>query len=341
MRVASLASPKGRAAAASQAGVAEIVGAILSRGNAVDAVAAGVLAAAALVPSVLLGPVQILVGGAGAGLRAVDGRCRQPGRRVGRPRGFVLGAPVPLAARVATPLLPAALATAVATFGRLSFAELAAPAVDVASGPRAKVLERVARRGAAALADARVSSEIIAAVGRVAGGLVGQADLDDARPGIVECELASLGLGEGRAIRAPWATDPLPSSASVQVVAATDAKGLVAVACYEAADDGVDVPELGLVAPLFAAPVLRGETRVRPGEPRPAASPIVLVEHDALVDLAVGAAGPHAVVALGAFLGALAGADTVDVALAAGGAQGAPLRGVARSRVGARGLVVG
>jgi hypothetical protein len=322
-----------RAVAASQGGVAEIAAELLARGNAVDAVVAGVLGAAALEPSVLLGPVQVLVGGAGAGLRAIDGRCLQPGVRASRPRGFVAGAAIPPAARVATPVLPAALATAVASLGSASFAQVAAPAVKAARGlseARAGVLERVAGRGAAALLDARVADELVAAVGKVAGGLLGRADLEAARPVMAAC--AARATGERRVLRAPWADDSAPS-ASVHVVVATDARGLVAVACYEAPLDGVPIPDLGLVAPAFAAPVTRGEPRVRPGEPRPAACPIALAELDSVVDVAAGASGADAAAALDAFLSAFGRGEPLDVALAA---SPTGLRGVARSRGGAR-----
>src|SRR5579862_1370370 len=87
-----------KAATASDPVVAEAAREALSRGNAVDAVVTGVLVAAARSASVLLGPLQALVGGAGAGLLAVDGRVRQPGTGAPRPRGFVEGTPIPDAA---------------------------------------------------------------------------------------------------------------------------------------------------------------------------------------------------------------------------------------------------
>src|SRR5579872_6420920 len=100
--------PTTAAAAASEAHVAHAAREALARGNAVDAVVTGVLVAAAHAAGVLLGPVQVLVGGAGAGLVAVDGRVRQPGLGIPRPRGVVAGADIPAAARVGVPALPAA-----------------------------------------------------------------------------------------------------------------------------------------------------------------------------------------------------------------------------------------
>ena len=135
---------------------------------------AGVFAAAALDASVLLGPVQLLTGGVGSGLRAVDGRTRQPGLGAPRSRGFLSSDEVPEAASVGVPALPAALAVAHASNGELSFARLVAPAIALAkkeSEARRAVLERIARRGALALTDAELGEELVAAAGRLAGGV--------------------------------------------------------------------------------------------------------------------------------------------------------------------------
>ena len=64
---------KARAAVASSPEIEATAEEVLRKGNALDAVVAGVFAAAALAPGVLLGPVQILLGGAGAGFLAIDG----------------------------------------------------------------------------------------------------------------------------------------------------------------------------------------------------------------------------------------------------------------------------
>ena len=75
------------------------------------------------------GPVQILVGGAGAGLLAIDGRVRQPGIGAPRPRGFMSAEEIPDAARVGVPWLPATLSVAIATMGTATFNQVVAPAV--------------------------------------------------------------------------------------------------------------------------------------------------------------------------------------------------------------------
>ena len=161
--------------AASNPNVVVAACSLLPRGNAIDALAAGVLAACADSPAVLLGPLQILVAGPGIGVRAVDGRARQPGKGTRRPRGFRPEDTIPAAARVGSPCLPAALAAAVAAFGTLSLARVAGPALELAkarSKLRAKVIARVSRVGPLALAEAEIQSELTAAAGLLASGLL-------------------------------------------------------------------------------------------------------------------------------------------------------------------------
>ena len=91
------------AAGGSEAHVAQAARDAMARGNAVDAVVTAVLLAAAESPGVFLGPVQLLIGGAGAGLQAFDGRVRQPGLGIPRPRGVQAGEAVPAPARIGVP----------------------------------------------------------------------------------------------------------------------------------------------------------------------------------------------------------------------------------------------
>jgi hypothetical protein len=295
---------------ATQRSAAEAASAVIARGNAADAVVAGVFAAAAAHPGVLLGPVQVLVAGTGAGLKAVDGRTRQPGRGAVRPRGFRPGDPVVPAARVAVPALPAALAVTLATFGSVSLARVLAPAVDLAkrvAPDRAALLRRLAQRGIV-FADSKVAGELVNAAGRVAGGLLTLDDLEGVRPVVSPAGVALF--GEHRVALVPWGAaavreiaPPFADARNTHVVVAADSRGLVAVACYEARDDGLPIAELGLVAPFTAEPVLRGVTRVRPGLPRPAAAPVALVEVEKSFCLGVGlGASEAAEVAIGAWL---------------------------------------
>ncbi len=288
----------GRAAVmASDAKVEAAVRELTGRANAADLVCAGVFAAAALVPSVLLGPVQLLVGGAGTGLLAVDGRVQQPGRGLARPRGFVEGEPIPEAARVGAPVLCASISTVLASFGASTLTRVLGPAIEIArplAPLRADVLRRVAERGPAALAAPRVAGELVLAAGRGKGGLLSPRDLDELRPAVVKASM--LGVGEHRLATVPWGAAAVRDPASpgapagdTRIVAAADGRGQLAVACYEVASRGMPIDTLELVAPYFAQPVLRGKTRVPPGLACEAAAPIALVESEGAALLAAGA----------------------------------------------------
>jgi hypothetical protein len=306
-----------KAVAASQSPVAQVARDALARGNAVDAVVAGILMAAAESSGVLLGPVQLLVGGAGAGLLALDGRVRQPGRGAARPRGFLEAEPVPESARVGVPALPAALATALASLGTVTLLRAAGPAIARAracSVERAGLIQAFARRGAPSLADHAVAAELLAAGGRAARGLLTEEDLVGVRPVVVRCHERTL--GPSGVLTVPWRV-AFGDATNVQVVAAADGRGMLAIACYETREDGVAVPALGVVAPPTAAPVMRGHKRVSPGEPRPAAAPIALTARRGIVELAVGiAAAADAERSLDAVTGALGQESTLAEALA-------------------------
>jgi hypothetical protein len=313
-----------RAAGGSEAHVAQAARDAVARGNAVDAVVTGVLVAVAESPGVLLGPVQLLVGGAGAGLQVFDGRVRQPGLGIPRPRGVQPGEAVPPPALIGVPALPAALAAVLASLGAATLRRVVGPAVERArtvSPERAAVLEVFARRGAAAMGDDAVAGELAAVVGRAAGGTLTRDDLAAVRPGVVtydERSLAPSGI-----LRVPW-REAAPGGTAVQIVVAADGRGLVAIACYEVPVDGVSIPSLGLLAPAFASPVRRGEARVRPGEPCPASAPIALRTRRGVVDVAVGVAETEgAEAALDSLLTKLD--DAAALLEAIGGAPGRPV----------------
>jgi gamma-glutamyltranspeptidase/glutathione hydrolase len=280
-----------RAAAASESHVAHAAREALTSGNAVDAVVAGVLAAAAGAPGVFLGPLQVLIAGAGAGLIAADGRLRQPGLHGVRPRGALADSPIPAPARVAVPALPATLATVLASFGTATLRKLATPAIKAAKADgakhRAAVLDVFSRRGAPALGDDLLSTALLAVAGRASGGLLTLDDLAEVRPEIASVALSSLRPAGW--LQVPWRAEEADAS-HVHVVAAADGKGLVCIACYESPEDGLSIPELGLIAPAYAEPVRRGLPRVTPGEPRPAASPIAVRTRKGIADLALGLA---------------------------------------------------
>jgi gamma-glutamyltranspeptidase/glutathione hydrolase len=323
-----------RAAGASEAHVAHTAREVLARGNAVDAVVAGVLLAAAESPSVLLGPMQMLVGGAGAGLLSIDGRVRQPGLGVPRPRGVLPGQPVPTAARVGVPALPGAAAAALAAAGSATLLRVAGPAIEAAraaSLERARVVEAVARRGAAALTQEAFAVELIALAGRAAGGVLTREDLAAVRPEIASADERSLPRG---ILTLPWRMIPGLDASATHVVAAVDARGLAAVACYETRAEGLAFPALDLLAPFFAAPVMRGEARVRPGNPRPAAGPIALLAAAGRIELALGVA--HAAEAEGSLDAVLAALQGPFVAEALSAAQSGRAVALVRTREAAR-----
>jgi hypothetical protein len=340
---------KARAAVASGPEIEAAAEDLLGRGNAVDAVVAGVFAACALHPGVLLGPVQVLVGGAGAGLLAIDGRVRQPGIGAPRPRGFMDSEEVPDAARVGVPWLPATLSVAIATMGSAPFAQVLAPAVALAKGTaRHEVLSRIASRGPRAIEERPLGGELLATVGRPNGGLLTSDDLSSPRPDVqkasrterarspmaapapstsssgsgaggpisgrartmaLAAELAAKRAAEARGeepkhlITFPWTRmdkeSELPVApahagvdiARVRAVLAVDRNATYAVAVWDEATDGILLTDLGLRAPFYAEPVRRGQTRVRPGDPRPAAGPVALVGSSSAPEIAFCAFG--------------------------------------------------
>jgi len=315
-----------RAAAAASGDVETAAEELLRKGNAVDAVVAGIFAACATSPNVLLGPVQILVGGGGAGLRAFDGRVRQPGVGAPRPRGFKEDEEVPDAARIGAPWLPATLSVAVATAGTATFAQVLAPALALAKGTaRHDILTKIASRGPRALEERPLSYELLAVAGRPNGGLLTPDDLSSPRPEVHPASRVLMGRpGPGAAARRtipakkrtaaaadegpplryafelPWAhaeeglpTAPAGASnvASARAVCAVDRYGSFAIGVWEDGPDGIMLGELQLRAPFFAEPVRRGQTRVKPGDARPAAAPVALVGTDAGPEMAFAAFG--------------------------------------------------
>lgn len=269
--------------------VAEQAGALLATG-AIETVLAGALVAAAREPSVLFGPLQIIVGGAGMGLLAVDGRVRQPGRGVERPRGFRPEDEIPEAAYVGAPSFVSAVFAALAMSGNDATRATFGPAITAGkavSKERAAFLDRISRRGPQALADADVAGELVAAAGRIAGGLLSTEDLATPTPSIEKCSVDSR---DDREIAiAPWAANASGSGARVEVVVAADARGRIAAACYEVATDAVPLGVFDLSAPKHAAPVLRGQERVRPGDALAAPAPLAIFQGKSGWEAIVGA----------------------------------------------------
>src|SRR5262249_21488876 len=128
-------------------------------------------------------PVQLLVGGAGAGFLAVDGRVRQPGVGAPRPRGFVTADEIPDAARVGVSWLTSAMSVAVATMGSQTWHALVAYGVALAKGSeRQKVLARIQQKGPRAFEDGALGGELVAQFGRPNGGLLTTEDFQSSQP---------------------------------------------------------------------------------------------------------------------------------------------------------------
>ncbi|MDB4944930.1 MAG: hypothetical protein JWP97_4464 [Labilithrix sp.] len=308
-----------RAVVAATAEVEAAADELLRKGNALDAVVAGVFAACAVSPGVLLGPVQILMGGGGSGLRALDGRVRQPGLGAPRPRGFRDNEPVPDAARVGVPWLPATLSAAIATAGASTFGAVMGPGMALSKGSaRHEVLSKIQQRGPRGIEESLVSSELLAVVGRINGGLLTLEDLASPHPEVHMATRSVLGGEEApvrrrrkvddedaepskerHVITLPWATleaglpvAPDAPIATARAVAAVDRNGSFAIAVWDESVDGVMVNELGLRAPFFAEPVRRGAQRVNPGVIRPASAPVALLTAtDGALELAFAAFG--------------------------------------------------
>jgi len=270
-----------RAAALASEDVVEAVAAAeLARSkSAVAAVVAGFFAAAGTHPDVLLGPVTLLVAGVGSGGRVFDGRLRQPGLGAKRPRGFV-GEDVPLAAHVALSTSVAAVTVALAYDRRATLTAVARAgtraAADAHAAERARLLGRVAEVGPAALAESSFVRPLLHLASPSEGGLLTPADFVAA--GDVVLEARERSVKGTTVLEPPWAElkVELAEGGARHAVCAVDAEGVYAALAYERVGSGLDVPALGLVAPLGATPVRRGTPRVTPGQRLPAAAAIAV-----------------------------------------------------------------
>jgi hypothetical protein len=252
-------------------------------GDAVGAVVCGFFTTAGESAGVLFGPLGLMVAQVGVGVRAFDGRQRQPGLGQRRARGLAPGDPVPVAARVAAPVGIAALLVALRYGRSAALSKILSGGVSLAKRAgcerRAEVLEQIQRLGPAALAAPGISRALIHVAGPSEGGALGLGDLES----IPEVDHPAQ-LADSKRVT-PWWLDRLDPAQMAESdweaqamrqhgLCACDASGGVAALCYDNVMSGLRVDALELVLPLNAVPVRRGSPRVQPGRFLPAPTPL-------------------------------------------------------------------
>lgn len=249
-------------------------------GSAADAVIAGFFAHAGVEPGVLLAPTVAIVAGVGAGARVIDGRTLQPGKGAPRPRGYKSEAEVPLAARVGVPRSLGVMTLLHASRGKTSVSQLVKPAALAAENAgataRANLLRRFGASGQTALRSDDFVGALVAAAGPVVGGALTAEDLEEALPEDVPAKSTNI-AGETAVIGLPWEA-PMGRFVDADVILASDGRGIVVALAYvpTRAEDGLAVPELGLVLGANAHPVRRGIPRTKPGTPLDMPAPIAI-----------------------------------------------------------------
>lgn len=244
--------------------------AVLAGGSALTVASNAYLAACARSPGVLLSPVSILFSGFGA-RRAFDGRCRQPGFGLPRPRGFRPEEAIPDAARVAVPralqaLLVSANYDESVGHGR-ALRQAASTASKLGAKQRAQLLSRAAEVGALVYRGTEVARELMRVGGVGNGGLVSRDDLE-AVSDVDERAAESEADGGGTSLTIPWHEESAVGSAVERhAIIAIDRRGSAAAICYEDATSGIPILDGELVCPLLARPVQRSVPRIAPGTP--------------------------------------------------------------------------
>jgi hypothetical protein len=252
-------------------------------GSAVGAVLCGFFAAAGAYAGVLLGPVSVLVGAVGSGVRAFDGRLRQPGLGAKRPRGYRTKDAIPDAARVAVPTGVAATLVAHAYDGSQKLGGIVKAGVRQAkrggAESRAALLTRVRSVGAAALTEAAFSRSLLRVAGASQGGLITPADFGAAAE--IDQPAARRVVGDAVLLEPPWATQAKQLAAGTDIgtgsaVCAVDVRGVFAALCYRRVRDGFPIEDIEVEVPLCAVPVRRGVKRLAPGTRLLAPAPIAI-----------------------------------------------------------------
>lgn len=246
-------------------------------GSALKAALTAFFVAAGERPGILFSQVSLIVAGLGVGVRVYDGRARQPGLDAKRPRGFIPGESIPIAAQVAVPSSIAALAVACAYDAGTTFLSCARPGVPAArrvgAEGRADLLELVATQGATVFNHPSLKRAWIGQFGPAEGGNIGPADL--VVPSSLDAQIsltdATIGLPWGeveeeRGLDKPWGTP--------HAIVAIDGQGQLVALAFHEQDDVVQFAPYEVTVPLLAEPVMRGVARRSPGQVIP--SPVDL-----------------------------------------------------------------
>lgn len=261
--------------------------ALVDGATALGACLSGFFASAAINDGVLLSPLTILVGGVGVGGRAFDGRWRQPGSGVKRPRGFTEADTIPRAARVAVPCGIAAAAIACAYQTGTSMSSVVRPALALAKKAgvdgRRLALERIRQQGGHALKDPLFARPLLLLGGPSEGGVMSVEDL--APRSDLDVALVSREAEGATYHEASWTDQAVAAEALslTRVVIAVDVNGGFAGVAYQVIE-GPPLEGLQVIAPIGATPVMRGVTRLRPGSALPMAVPLALIAHGSAVD---------------------------------------------------------
>jgi gamma-glutamyltranspeptidase/glutathione hydrolase len=267
---------------------------LLAGGTAVDAVLAAYFALAGATPWGLLAPLTILVAGSGHGIRAVDGRARQPGLGIERPVRYDDDAAAPLLARASAPATAAAVSVASSMFGSESLPRLATLGARIArkqgARERAALITRFGSARAWVLQDRAFLAEVAERVPRFEGALLQPADLTIEGADVLPCQ-PSLTLAGVQAAFPPWyapASSPISPGSSPLLVLASERGNLAALFLHH---PGRIIPlfEGEIELPALGQPVLRGVPRLKPGSPLPLAVPLAVLLEGARATHVVGA----------------------------------------------------
>jgi hypothetical protein len=143
---------------------------------------------------------------------------------------------------------------------------------------RAELLKVVRGMGAPAFADPAFARPLLHAAGTSEGGLLTPSDLARVPADIDQPAVPMSDQPDW--FETAWAADgagAASGAASVPMcVIAFDSRGVAAAVAYERCRDGIVIDAMELEAPRAAVPVLRGITRVGPGERLSAAANVAI-----------------------------------------------------------------